>query len=115
MRISDWSSDVCSSDLARLLGCKESGGRIEVLVERITSPTTALAHIKASKSPKPGSTLILADDAFTATMRGRQGELFEIEFPERVLDLLDRHGATPLPPYIEHAAGQEDDERYQTV
>src|SRR3546814_2825768 len=86
MRISDWSSDVCSSDL-----------------------------IKASKSPKPGSTLILADDAFTATMRGRQGELFEIEFPERVLDLLDRHGATPLPPYIEHAAGQEDDERYQTV
>src|SRR3546814_2700199 len=81
MRISDWSSDVCSSDLlvfnntrvikARLLGCKESGGRIEVLVERITSPTTALAHIKASKSPKPGSTLILADDAFTATMRGR--------------------------------------------
>ncbi|HEY9572289.1 MAG TPA: tRNA preQ1(34) S-adenosylmethionine ribosyltransferase-isomerase QueA [Pusillimonas sp.] len=100
---------------ARLLGCKESGGRIEVLVERITSPTTALAHIKASKSPKPGSTLILADDAFTATMRGRQGELFEIEFPERVLDLLDRHGATPLPPYIEHAAGQEDDERYQTV
>src|SRR3546814_19683482 len=77
MRISDWSSDVCSSDLARLLGCKESGGRIEVLVERITSPTTALAHIKASKSPKPGSTLILADDAFTATMRGRQGEPFE--------------------------------------
>src|SRR3546814_11299384 len=69
---------------ARLLGCKESGGRIEVLVERITSPTTALAHIKASKSPKPGSTLILADDAFTATMRGRQGELFEIEFPEPI-------------------------------
>lgn len=100
---------------ARLLGQKESGGKVEVLVERISAATTALAHIKASKSPKPGSRLILADGAFSATVTGRQGELFEIEFPERVLDLLDRHGATPLPPYIEHAAGQEDDERYQTV
>jgi S-adenosylmethionine:tRNA ribosyltransferase-isomerase len=100
---------------ARLLGQKESGGKVEVLVERITSATTALAHVKASKSPKPGSKLILADGAFAVTMLGRQGELFEIEFPERVLDLLERHGATPLPPYIEHAAGQEDDERYQTV
>jgi S-adenosylmethionine:tRNA ribosyltransferase-isomerase len=100
---------------ARLLGQKESGGKVEVLVERITSATTALAHVKASKSPKAGSQLVLADGAFAATVQGRQGELFEIEFPERVLDLLERHGATPLPPYIEHAAGQEDDERYQTV
>ncbi len=99
---------------ARLLGQKESGGKVEVLIERITGETTALAHIKASKSPKPGSKLILAD-AFTATVLGREGELFEVEFPERVLDLLDRHGATPLPPYIEHTALQEDDERYQTV
>ncbi|MGB3289221.1 MAG: tRNA preQ1(34) S-adenosylmethionine ribosyltransferase-isomerase QueA [Burkholderiaceae bacterium] len=100
---------------ARLLGQKESGGKIEVLVERITSPTQALVHIKASKSPKPGSRLNLADGAFSASVLGRQGELFEIEFPERVLDLLERHGATPLPPYIEHVAGQDDDERYQTV
>ncbi len=99
---------------ARLLGRKESGGKVEVLIERITGPNTALAHIKASKSPRPGSKLVLVE-TFTATVPGRQDELFELEFPERVLDLLDRYGATPLPPYIEHAAEQEDDERYQTV
>jgi S-adenosylmethionine:tRNA ribosyltransferase-isomerase len=99
---------------ARLLGRKASGGKVEVLIERITGDRNALAHVKASKSPKPGGKLILAD-AFTATVLGREGELFELEFPDRVLDLLDRYGTTPLPPYIEHAAGQEDDERYQTV
>ncbi|NYT58919.1 tRNA preQ1(34) S-adenosylmethionine ribosyltransferase-isomerase QueA [Alcaligenaceae bacterium] len=99
---------------ARLLGRKESGGKVEVLIERVTGPNTALAHVKASKSPKPGSKLILAE-SFTVTVPGRQDELFELEFPERVLDLLDQFGATPLPPYIEHVAGQEDDERYQTV
>ncbi len=99
---------------ARLTGHKDSGGKVEVLIERITQPTTALAHVKASKSPKAGSRLQLAD-AFEVHVLGRQGELFELEFPERVLDLLDRHGSTPLPPYIEHAAGKEDEERYQTV
>lgn len=99
---------------ARLRGQKASGGKVEVLVERITGNTTALAHIRASKSPKPGSKLILAD-AFTAIVLGREGELFELEFPDPVLELLDKHGATPLPPYIEHAAEHEDDERYQTV
>ena len=99
---------------ARLRGQKESGGKVEVLVERITDSLTALAHVKASKSPKAGPRLLLAD-AFSVTVTGRQGELFELAFPERVLDLLDQHGATPLPPYIEHAAEQEDDERYQTV
>jgi S-adenosylmethionine:tRNA ribosyltransferase-isomerase len=99
---------------ARLRGQKESGGKIEILIERITHPNRALAHIKASKSPKAGSALIVAE-AFRLKVVGRQGELFELEFPERVLDLLDRHGATPLPPYITHAAGQDDDERYQTV
>ncbi|HEY9280047.1 MAG TPA: tRNA preQ1(34) S-adenosylmethionine ribosyltransferase-isomerase QueA [Eoetvoesiella sp.] len=99
---------------ARLHGHKASGGKVEILIERITSPTVALAHIKASKSPKAGSAIIVAD-AFSIKVSGRDGELFELEFPERVLDLLDQYGATPLPPYIEHAAGQEDDERYQTV
>lgn len=99
---------------ARLLGQKASGGKVEVLVERITHANRVLAHVKASKSPKPGSTLVLAN-AFTATVIGREGELFELEFPESVLDLLDQYGATPLPPYIEHAAENEDDERYQTV
>lgn len=99
---------------ARLMGRKESGGKVEVLVERITGATTALAHVKASKSPKPASKLVLAEQ-FTVDVLGRQGELFELAFPSSVLDLLDRHGATPLPPYIEHAAEQADDERYQTV
>ncbi|NGM87140.1 tRNA preQ1(34) S-adenosylmethionine ribosyltransferase-isomerase QueA [Parapusillimonas sp. SGNA-6] len=99
---------------ARLLGRKETGGHVEVLVERITGLNTVLAHIRASKSPRAGSSLILAD-AFTATVMGRQDELFELVFPEPVLDLLDRHGATPLPPYIQHAADDEDEERYQTV
>ncbi len=99
---------------ARLTGQKESGGKVEVLVERIIDSHNVLAHVRASKSPKPGTRLRLAD-TFMATVHGRQGELFEIEFPERVLDLLDRHGAIPLPPYITHAADQEDEERYQTV
>ncbi|HUH86939.1 MAG TPA: tRNA preQ1(34) S-adenosylmethionine ribosyltransferase-isomerase QueA [Pusillimonas sp.] len=100
---------------ARLRGRKDSGGQVEVLVERITGPTSALAHVRASKSPKAGTLLHLADAALTVTVTGRQDELFELEFPERVLDLLDRHGATPLPPYITHEAQSHDDERYQTV
>jgi S-adenosylmethionine:tRNA ribosyltransferase-isomerase len=99
---------------ARLRGHKETGGKVEVLIERITGPRTALAHIRSSKSPKAGSRLVLAD-AFTANVTGRQGELFELDFPEQVLDLLERHGATPLPPYITHPADAEDEERYQTV
>ncbi|NLC36728.1 MAG: tRNA preQ1(34) S-adenosylmethionine ribosyltransferase-isomerase QueA [Alcaligenaceae bacterium] len=99
---------------ARLLGNKESGGRVEVLVERITAPTTALAHIKASKSPRPGTRLWLAD-AFHVTVTGREGALFIVEFPDNALSLLDAHGSTPLPPYITHAASEEDDTRYQTV
>jgi len=99
---------------ARLTGHKESGGKVEVLVERITGPDRALAHVRASKSPKPGAQLHLAD-AFTATVAAREGDLFDIVFPGRVLDLLDAHGATPLPPYITHTAGADDDARYQTV
>ena len=100
---------------ARLRGQKDSGGKVEVLVERVTGPSTALAHVKASKSPKPGSALHLADGAFTVTVTDRQEELFELEFPGRVLALLERHGATPLPPYITHEAQAADEERYQTV
>jgi len=99
---------------ARLHGRKASGGRVEVLIERLTGTHQALAHVRASKSPKAGSTLHLAD-AFDATVQGRQGELFVLDFPAPVLDLLDTHGATPLPPYITHAADAEDESRYQTV
>jgi S-adenosylmethionine:tRNA ribosyltransferase-isomerase len=95
---------------ARLQGQKDSGGKVEILIERITQPNTALAHVRASKSPKTGSRIHVAD-AFWVNMLSRDGELFELEFPGRVLDLLERHGSTPLPPYIEHDAGQEDAER----
>lgn len=99
---------------ARLRGQKESGGRVEVLVERITAPQTALAHVRASKSPRAGTRLRLAD-AFDVEVSGREGELFELLFPENVLALLEAHGSTPLPPYIAHDAGEDDDSRYQTV
>jgi len=99
---------------ARLHGVKASGGKVEVLIERITGPQQALAHVRASKSPKAGARLHLAD-AFDATVRGRDGDLFVLDFPAPILDLLDAHGATPLPPYITHAARADDDSRYQTV
>ena len=82
---------------ARLNGHKTTGGKVEVLVERITEPDRALAHVRASKSPGPGMGLRLAD-AFDAVVLGREGELFDIRFSGPVLDLLDAHGATPLPP-----------------
>jgi len=100
---------------ARLTGHKAgSGGKVEVLVERLVEPTRALAHVRASKSPGAGTVLRLAD-AFDAEVLGRQGDLFDLRFPAPVLALLDAHGATPLPPYITHAAEQDDDSRYQTV
>jgi len=99
---------------ARLHGHKATGGKVEVLIERIIDTHRALAHVKASKSPGAGMTLRLAE-AFDATVLGRAGELFELRFPEPVLDLLDQYGATPLPPYITHAADTTDEDRYQTV
>lgn len=99
---------------ARLTGRKATGGKVEVLVERITQPDRALAHVRASKSPGPGMVLRLAE-AFDAEVLGRDGELFDLRFPGPVLDLLDAYGATPLPPYITHAADANDDSRYQTV
>lgn len=98
---------------ARLRGRKESGGRVEVLIERVESDASALAHIRASKSPKPGSKLLIDDVAVLVT--GRDGELFSLEFAVPVLPLLDRLGEVPLPPYLERAAEASDSERYQTV
>lgn len=99
---------------ARLPGQKTSGGKVELLIERIVNTTTALAHIKSSKSPKPGAKLYIAPD-LQLTVIGRQGELFCVQFPHNVLSALDQYGMTPLPPYIEHAANKEDETRYQTV
>lgn len=98
---------------ARLHGRKESGGRIEVLIERITGETSALAHIRASKSPKVGGKLLLDNSVVTVT--GREGGFFALEFSSPVLPLLERVGEMPLPPYLERAAEQSDSARYQTV
>jgi len=101
---------------ARLFGQKESGGRVEVMVERILDDHEVLAQVRASKSPKAGSLLQLAG-VITAEVLGRDGEFFHLRFngDEPVLALLERHGKLPLPPYITHAAGNDDELRYQTV
>lgn len=101
---------------ARLAGQKSTGGSIEALVERIIDDDHVLAHIRASKSPKPGSRLIFAN-AFEAEVESRQDDLFllKINSDRPILDLLDQYGALPLPPYITHTADETDDERYQTV
>ena len=101
---------------ARLSGHKESGGKIEVLVERMLDERRALAHVRASHAPRPGSRLIVAD-AVEVEVLGRQDDLYELRFlGERSLaDVLEKYGRLPLPPYITHAAGSDDEERYQTV
>ena len=99
---------------ARLFGKKETGGNVELLIERITGNLTALAHIRASKSPKAGATLVF-DDGFSANMLGRVDDLFELEFSAPLLSMLDQIGHMPLPPYIDREDTQEDKTRYQTV
>ena len=101
---------------ARLFGQKASGGKIEALIERVLDKHTALAHLRSSKSPKAGTELIF-DGNVRAVMLERVGELFKIQFSgsQNVYELLEQHGALPLPPYIERAADDDDDTRYQTV
>ncbi|MFQ3180134.1 MAG: S-adenosylmethionine:tRNA ribosyltransferase-isomerase [Pseudoalteromonas tetraodonis] len=101
---------------ARMFGQKESGGKVEVLVERVLDEHRVLAHIRASKSPKPGNVLILEDKA-KAIMVARHDTLFELEFDrsENVLDILNDVGHMPLPPYIDRPDNEADRERYQTV
>jgi S-adenosylmethionine:tRNA ribosyltransferase-isomerase len=99
---------------ARLFGQKESGGQVEVLVERPLAGHEVLAQVRASKTPRPGSRLRL-EDAFDVEVLGREGEFYRLRFPDEPLPLLERHGRLPLPPYIERAAAAPDEERYQTV
>lgn len=98
---------------ARLRGHKETGGRVEILVERVTADSSAIAHIRASKSPRPGSRLLV--DGETIEVSGREGEMYRLEFSMPVLALLERSGEMPLPPYLERAAEETDWSRYQTV
>jgi S-adenosylmethionine:tRNA ribosyltransferase-isomerase len=99
---------------ARLYGQKDSGGKIEVLVERVLDSHRVLAHIRASKSPKPGTQLIF-DNNVRAEMVGRDAALFELAFTEPVLAVLDQIGHMPLPPYIDRSDTEDDKSRYQTV
>jgi S-adenosylmethionine:tRNA ribosyltransferase-isomerase len=101
---------------ARLFGSKESSGKIEVLVERVLNAHEVLAQVRASHAPKAGSFLKLAGELQVEVL-GREGEFFRLRFVanEDVLDLLERYGQLPLPPYITHPAESEDERRYQTV
>ena len=99
---------------ARFFGVKETGGNVEVLVERVLGQRTVLAQVRASKSPKPGNRIRLAD-AFDVVVGERAGEFFTLTFDADVFDLIEAHGRLPLPPYIDHAADAIDEERYQTV
>jgi S-adenosylmethionine:tRNA ribosyltransferase-isomerase len=110
---------------ARMYGVKQTGGKVEILVERLTSEFRCLAHIKASKTPKPGSELILQDpDALqaqnspylTVTVEGREGDLFVLKSKINTMaEIMERIGHMPLPPYINRDDTSEDFSRYQTV
>lgn len=101
---------------ARLFGEKFTGGKIEVMIERVVDAHHALAQIKASRAPKTGSKLMIAGKV-EAEVIGRQEDLFLLQFNDshEVMDILDLHGNLPLPPYITHAADADDENRYQTV
>ncbi len=99
---------------ARFFGAKESGGKVEVLIERVLDNRTVYAQIRASKSPAAGSTIRLAD-AFDVVVGERVGEFYTLSFPSDVFELIEAHGRLPLPPYISHEANEFDETRYQTV
>ena len=114
---------------ARLFGQKETGGQVELLIERITGPNQALAQIRASKVPKPGGQILLrsrlantssSDPPITITVLGRanlggSNDFYEIAFPENAMSVLEAFGELPLPPYIDHTPDDDDSKRYQTV
>lgn len=101
---------------ARLFGQKQSGGKLEVMVERVLDAEFLLAHIRSSKAPKPGSQLLL-EDAIKCTMVKREDDLFVLrqQADKSWLDLLEQYGHVPLPPYIRRADEIQDRARYQTV
>ena len=103
---------------ARLHGKKETGGNVELLIERISGEKQAWVQIRASKVPKTGSIVHIynqSDETFSVEMIGYDGRFYEVRFPENVFSLLERFGKLPLPPYIEHQPDGEDAQRYQTV
>ncbi len=100
---------------ARLYGRKDSGGRVEILIERLMAEDVALAHVRASKSPKPGR-IIELDQGFRCRVEGRRDDLFQLRFEGApLLEILERVGHVPLPPYIDRPDTETDRQRYQTV
>jgi S-adenosylmethionine:tRNA ribosyltransferase-isomerase len=103
---------------ARLFGEKPTGGKLELLVERVLTGNEVVAHMKVSKKPPPGTALHM-DGGFTATLLGRypeeDGPLFRFAFSDDPYRLMEQHGHVPLPPYITHTDTAEDASRYQTV
>ncbi len=101
---------------ARLFGEKASGGKIECLIERLSTEHTAWVHMRASKMPAVGSTLTLGGDVVTVLARdAHSGGLMHLRFTNPVLDVAQAAGQLPLPPYITHAPTADDATRYQTV
>ena len=101
---------------ARIFGVKDTGGKVEILVERVMGERRILAQIRASKSPKLGSFIIIQDE-HRLNVEGRQGDLFILSHNEQatIMELLERYGHLPLPPYIQREDTDIDRERYQTV
>jgi S-adenosylmethionine:tRNA ribosyltransferase-isomerase len=101
---------------ARLYGQKASGGKVELLIERVLDEHTLLSHVRASRAPKPGTRLRI-EQAFEVEVCGREGALFVLKVLSKssALSLIEAHGHMPLPPYIDRADAPEDQERYQTV
>ena len=101
---------------ARLYGVKESGGKVEVMVERVLDSHSVLAVIRASHSPKPGSRLFL-EDAIEAAVEARERDFYTLRFnhPRTAVELLEYYGKLPLPPYISRPATKADEARYQTI
>jgi S-adenosylmethionine:tRNA ribosyltransferase-isomerase len=101
---------------ARVFGQKSTGGRVEILVERVLDSQLVLAHVRSSKSPKPGSSILL-EDGTQLLVTGRREALFELKFPAdtSAATVLEKIGHMPLPPYIDRPDAAADRERYQTV
>ena len=99
---------------ARMFGTKQSGGKVEIMIERVIDDGTALAMLRASRAPKPGQRIII-DEHVQLQVVSRENDLFVLAFPDNVFCVLDRYGQVPLPPYIGRAADAIDEDRYQTV
>jgi len=106
---------------ARLYGVKDTGGRVEILIERLTGECNALAHVRASKTPRAGQRIALAAKQYSpptdlhVTVEGREGSLFQISSAESLGPLLARIGQMPLPPYIEREVALADRELDQKL